>query len=67
MNIDAKITKKILAKWIQKYIESSWSSEIYPRDTKISANQSMWYTTLTSWRTEIINKLKNKNHLWIEE
>ena len=63
MNIDAKIPTKILAKWIQKYIESSRASEIYPRDTKISANQSMGYTTLTNWRIKIINELKNKNHL----
>ena len=70
MNISAKILNQILENWTKQYIKRittriKWNFFQGYKDDSTSANQSIWFTTLTKWRIKIIwsCQLKQKKHL----
>ena len=70
MNISAKILNQILENWTKQYIKRittmiKWDLFQGQKDDSTSANQSVWFTTLTKWRIKIIwsCQLKHKKHL----
>ena len=79
MNIDVKTLNKILANQPNNtskgsYAMIGWNLSQRCKDLSISANQSLWHTTLTNWRIktirsqQVLKKLLTKfnTHLWLK-